>query len=264
MKVVILGCGPAGLMAAHGAIAGGADIVQILSKRRKSELFGAQYLHAPIPNAPLQDHVRITYTLDGNAADYRHKVYGPQWDGSVSPEDLIEPHSAWDIRATYDWLWETYQRYIADIDLAASDIGVLAESSDVVISTVPRPALCVRGHTFGSADVWAAGDAPERGIRIPYACDENTVRCNAEPVPLWYRLSNVFGYHTVEWPALGDTRMPIAASLVRKPTFHNCDCHPTVVHAGRYGRWEKGILSHTAYYDALNAVQYAVECEDAK
>ena len=262
MDVVIFGCGPAGLMAAHGAIAGGADTLRILSKKRKSELFGAQYLHAPIPGTALDsDSVMVNYLLMGDPDAYRAKIYGDTWDGTVSPEDLSEPHKAWDIRATYDWLWSEYEQYIDDRELTPANVDGRVERTapDVVISTIPRPALCQRGHTFGSADVYAAGDAPARGISIPYTCDDNMVLCNGNDSPHWYRLSNIFGHKTVEWPMSDDTRPPInGAAVVRKPTFHNCDCHPGFVYAGRYGRWEKGVLSHTAYVDAFEAVGAAV------
>lgn len=255
MRVLILGCGPAGLMAAHGAVKGGADSVQIISKKRKSELFGAQYLHAPIPEMPMGNHVRINYILEGDAQAYREKVYGRNWDGTVSPEDLTEPHSAWDIRAAYDWLWDQYGKYVVDMELSRAHT-VSTDSADVVISTIPRPVLCTQEHVFKSADVWAAGDAPSRGIAIPYVCEENTVICNGHRSPLWYRLSNVFGHKTIEWPMYGDLKPPVEnVSLVHKPTSHNCDCNPGIVYAGRYGRWEKGILSHTAYTTALNALE---------
>ena len=264
MDVVIFGCGPAGLMAAHGAIAGGADTLRIISKKRKSELFGAQYLHAPIPGAPHQDSVLVDYMLTGDPDAYRVKIYGETWDGMVSPEDLAESHNAWDIRATYDWLWDRYERNIADVELRPSEIKLFTDNADVVVSTIPRSALCMRGHTFGSADVLAAGDAPARGISIPYTCADNTVLCNGNEFPHWYRLSNIFGHKTVEWP-MSDVTPPVnGAAVVRKPTFHNCDCHPNLVYAGRYGRWEKGVLSHSAYQDALGAVEFAAEADKVK
>lgn len=261
MKVTILGCGPAGLMAAHGALETALDVadVDIISKARKSWMFGAQYLHEPIPGVPCGDPVTVSYRLQGDSRDYGRKVYGSMWDGSVSPEDLSAEHPAWDIRAAYNWLWDRYGFLIHDAVITPDIVSSLVESSDLVISTIPKDRLCVRGHVFGSADVWAAGDAPEQGIRIPYTCPRNTVLCNGEPSPRWYRLSNIYGYQTVEWPMSDDSPPISGAALVRKPTFNQCDCWPTIIHAGRYGRWEKGVLSHTAYWDARQAVTNLLE-----
>lgn len=260
MNVTILGCGPAGLMAAHGAVAAGASDLTIISKKRKSELFGAQYLHAPIPGIDCGDPVRVEYRLEGDPIDYRHKVYGRQWDGSTSPEDLAESHDAWDIRSTYDTLWSLYGGLVYDAELSPGLIANLADTAEVLISSVPRPLTCPRGHTFGSQEIIAAGDAPARGIKLPYKCEPNTVVCNADRDVSWYRMSNIFDHLTVEW-STASLRMapPIpTASVVQKPLFHNCDCLPNVHHVGRYGRWEKGVLSHSAYSDAFGIVERAM------
>jgi hypothetical protein len=257
MNVTILGCGPAGLMAAHGAAAAGATDLTIISKRRKSELFGAQYLHEPIPGIDVSDPVWVQYVLEGDPIDYRHKVYGQQWDGTTSPEDLSHEHHAWDIRQTYDALWDLYGGLVHDAELSAGIVANLAESADVMISSVPRPVLCPRGHTFGSQEIVAAGDAPSRGIKVPYKCPPNTVLCNGMHDVSWYRMSNIFDHMTVEWSMASLRMMPpvTTATTVHKPLFHNCDCLPSVHHVGRYGRWEKGVLSHTAFSDAYGVVE---------
>ena len=258
MLVTILGCGPAGLMAAHAAAEAGADI-NIVSKRRKSELFGAQYLHAPIPDITDGDPVRVEYRLEGDSFAYKQKVYGPLWDGSVSPDDLPGRHDAWDIRQTYDRLWDLYSHNIVDVNISGGLIAAWLNSKEVplIISSIPRPALCMRGHTFGSQDIIAAGDAPGRGIRIPYNAPPNTVICNGNENPSWYRLSNIFDHHTAEWSMASlRTAPPVAtAAVVKKPLFHNCDCLAEVIHVGRYGRWEKGVLSHEAFNDTYTAVE---------
>src|SRR4051812_38354175 len=109
MKIAVLGCGPAGMMAAAGAVEAALDYeggdIAIFSRKRKSELFGAQYLHKPIPWATPPKEVTVDYRIIGEPADYKRKVYGNGWLGAVSPEDLQEPHPGWDIRETYDNLW---------------------------------------------------------------------------------------------------------------------------------------------------------------
>ena len=54
MIVAILGCGPTGLVAAHACAMKHIPFV-IFSKKRKSFLFGSQYLHEPIPGV-IEEH----------------------------------------------------------------------------------------------------------------------------------------------------------------------------------------------------------------
>ncbi len=255
MKVTVFGCGPAGLISAHAVrmLEPEAQIT-ILSRKVKSPLYGAQYLHQPIPGMPEVPHTVVEYRLQGDADGYRQKVYGRLWDGKVSPEDLIGRHDAWDIRAAYDWLWGEYGDLIEHQEVEPWMFTMALDASDLVISSIPRPVTCMRGHTFGATQIKAAGEAPEIGIRLPYSCPESMVICNGDDNPSWYRLSRVFGRTTVEWPdAVG--RLPIgSAATVQKPTYHNCDCWPEVLHVGRYGRWEKGVLSHNAYNAVAGAL----------
>lgn len=264
MRVCVLGCGPAGLMAAHGALLAGAEDVRIISRKRKSELFGTQYLHAPIPGMTDRPAVDVRYTLRGDVEEYRRKVYGEDWTGKSSPEDLDEEHEAWDIRQTYNALWDTYGDYIIHEEMNKRWVeefmrGAPRAGFDLVISSIPRPLTCLESHVFPSTTVWAIGDAPERGQFVPMrdGIENNTVLCNGESEPSWYRLSKVFNYASVEWP--GRVKPPLdGVALVEKPLKTNCNCHDDddgIVFVGRYGRWEKGVLSHEAYQDAFAAVE---------
>lgn len=256
-KVLILGCGPAGLMAAHAASMAGYEPV-IISKKRKSEMFGAQYLHRPIPDTTDQQPFEVKYVLNGTAQAYREKVYGPAYRGFVSPEDLDEDHSGWDIRATYDILWQRYSGAIEHTPFS-NEVEVTAFINRVsnegtfhsVISTIPAPLLCTNNsHAFQAQKVYAIGDAPERGVFSPIMVDLNTVVCSGESDRSWYRAANILGYHTVEWP--GNKRIPLdGVTEVTKPLGHTCECLPYVHRMGRYGKWQKGVLSHESYFETF-------------
>lgn len=247
-------------MAAHAVAASGLEPV-IFSRKVRSPLYGAQYLHAPIPDATERDaHVGVDYLLRGHVEDYRRKVYGNQWDGSVSPEDLSDPHRAWDIRATYAALWLWYSDQIMDVEVDPASLNFLIDQHkpDIIINSIPLAALCHQGHTFRAQEVIAAGDAPELNINIGarFKCPPNSVICNGEDSPSWYRISNIFGHTTVEWP--GGINVPVpTASKVTKPTGHNCDCWPNLFNVGRYGTWTKGVLSHTAYNRTIERIESA-------
>lgn len=250
MKVAVLGCGPTGLIAAHAAAINGEE-VHIFSKARKSEMFGAQYLHMPIPGATPTDAKHIDYILYGDPDAYRRKVYGDDYNGTVSPEEYTGESEAWDIRATYDELWRMYAQYIHDVIIDPLALDEIMPDFDLVISSVPAPVLCrFHGmHAFHYKEIWALGDAPERGQSVPYDCPDNTVICNGNDSPSWYRMSKLFGYKTVEW---SNVKPPFPVAAARKPLYNNCDCFPEVMRVGRFGKWTKGVLTHHAYQEVMD------------
>lgn len=256
-NVVIFGCGPSGLFAAWAAEQAGAS-VRIISKKRRSELFGAQYLHQPIPGVETEER-EVEYQLLGSFDGYRQRVYGDNYLGPTSVDSLIGRQSAWDIRSTYDRLYTYFEDRITPVKTPINgegfasilESGVISHS-DIIINSIPLPAICLKPalHKFNSQRIWALGDAPERGQLVSMDCPKDKVLCNGEEQDSkhsWYRLSNVFGYTTVEWPSWHYPGVKVQAAEVRKPISTNCDCHPMVRMIGRFGKWEKGILSHQAY-----------------
>jgi hypothetical protein len=253
-RVLIFGCGPSGLLVAHAAAQAGWGVA-IVSVKRPSQLFGCQYLHAEIPDVPTGDPVDVTYKLTGTPLEYAEKVYGPDRPVlMVSPSTLVGTHPAWDIRKAYRWLWEAYSGYVVNEEVSAQEVPDIVKyyQPDLTLSTLPAPALCSDPtHRFDSVLCWAIGDAPELGQKTPYTTDPFTVLCDASKDRGYYRISNVFGYSTVEWP--GWRRKPPVDNVVgfHKPLRTDCDCLPEVVRAGRMGKWQKGVLAHETYQEAV-------------
>lgn len=255
-NVVILGCGPAALFAAHAVECAGMKPI-IASKKRKSEMFGAQYLHRPIPEVS-ELSFDVSYQLRGTAEGYKDKVYGLGYRGTVSPDELLGDHEGWDIRTAYDILWAHYQDSIEHTDFT-SPIEVASFIASIpaahFVSTIPAIALCANpNHGFSATRVWSIGDAPERGVFVPVEkAPMNTVICSGDRNDSWYRKSNILGYNTVEWP---DNKKPPfeGVSEVIKPTATNCNCLPQVHRAGRYGKFTKGVLSHEAFYETYYGI----------
>lgn len=238
MKVLILGCGPSGLMAANAAAMAGAEIT-ILSKRRKSHMNGAQYLHEPVMGMRQTPPFVINYKLDGTPEGYRYKVYGRGWDGTVSPEDMTASHLGWDIREAYDELWDIYSDYVQDWEATPAGIQSLVNKSeaDLIVSTIPAPLLCSQGHQFRSTRIYSTDKC-----WLPQG-EDNFVFCNGHDSPAWYRASRIQGWENTEWPA--HAKPPVTPLWeVVKPLSTNCDCFPMIMRAGRYGNWKKGVLSH--------------------
>lgn len=243
-------------MATHAAHLLGHEVM-VVSKKRKSEMYGAQYLHMPIPGMTENLGKDVDYILKGTAEEYRKKVYGNNPDFrrgmKVSPEDLETRHTAWDIRRTYDNLWDAYVDAVSDHDVNSDTVPYLLEAlkPDVTFSTVPAHLLCfdLGVHHFTYEEVYAIGDAPERGVFCPVSVEPQTIVCNGESSPAWYRAANVFNRKTAEWPV--NHKPPINdVSLIQKPLHTDCSCFPDVVRLGRYGKWQKGALSHEAFITA--------------
>jgi hypothetical protein len=253
-SAAILGCGPSGLFAAHALAQRGWEVT-VFSNKRRSEMFGAQYLHRAIPGLTNVSRGRMVhYELWGTVEQYRQKVYGRRSGISVSPESLLGAATAWDIREAYYNAWDLYKDAILNTpDINTSWIRTLVESREYheVISTIPAPFLCLDDtHQFDSQTVWAIGDAPERGVFCPVTeAKPFQIICNGTRDTGWYRNANVFGYRTAEWS--GESKPPIDdVSKMEKPLSTNCDCLPSVIRLGRYGEWRKGVLSHEAYEKA--------------
>lgn len=262
MKVAVLGCGPSGLFAAHAAYDLGHE-VQIFSKKRKSFMRGAQYLHRPIEgltNSPFKIDYRITGPIDG----YRDKVYGETAEVQVSPETLVGIHDAWDIREAYDYAWDLYEDLIVDsgdIDLYKL-ADILDHGFDEVISTIPRSLLCDRhgfDHIFNAQSVWSTDYVKDIGEFAYEPKPDNLVVCSGNPEDWWYRQSRIHGWENTEFPyhAKPNDRKLEEEGVqsvweVMKPISHNCTCLDGFVHVtpmGRYGAWEKGVLADSVYYD---------------
>jgi hypothetical protein len=259
MKIAIFGSGPSGLVAAHAALLQGIsfDKIDIFSHGKKSRLFGCQYLHAPIDGLPMSDPVTVKYRLEGSPEMYQRKVYGEEKiPRQVSPEELGNEHQAWDIRAAYDYLWTIWGSCIKKAIIASHEIHTpefkeFLQGYDVIISTIPKTEWCIDPrHDFKTSEIWAIGDAPELGIMVPQRpAEHNMVICNGLHDVGWYRLSNVFGYNTMEWP--GRRKPPVEGAVAwRKPISNTCDCWydlGKIEFIGRYGEWQKGVKVHDVF-----------------
>jgi len=260
MKVAILGCGPAGMLAAHAA--NGADVTIYATEAKPSLIYGAQYVHEAIPG--LTDEKtweEVSFAKVGNSGGYANKVYG-SYDAPCSWELFDGSVRAYPMLEVYQEAWRRYSPQIKERRIVSSDIAVLCDEYDLVFSSIPADRLCQNGrHQFSKTWIWSA-QAGYVGVR-------NLIVYSGRPGDDWYRASNLFGFPQIEFPGtvvpkkIGDQdfiwfenrRVPVYPGI--KPTVTNCDCHlnlPSFERIGRFGRWKKGILVTNAYHDALNAI----------
>lgn len=244
MTVAVLGCGPSGLLAAHAAVRAGVD-VQILSMYRPSPIGGAQFLHRAIPG--ITEDVpdgELDFIYVGDKEGYAKKVYGNPWsDTSWGTWEGKVP--VWNLRRAYAKLWALYEELIVDTKLDYDRVLSVSRSYEFVFSTVPLSKICIHPvqHVFMEQPVWIT----DEGIT-----GENSIVYNGLGMASWYRASSIFGSVSIEY-----SNPPLRESVrVVKPISNSCTCTPkNVVKLGRYGRWEKGVLTHHAYEGAENALQ---------
>lgn len=251
MKVAVLGCGPAGLLSAYAAELAGHKAF-IYSIKQKSDMPGAMYVHEAIPGI-MSSNVRrgyVHYEKLGDKQGYAKKVYGDpnapcSWDSF--PEGR---HEAWSMPDIYDILWEAYERRVTDIPISRAIVNSLSSTMDKVISTVPAPVLCQAGHNFPSSRVVI--DPQHRDV-----CEQLGDPCviyNGQEHLDYYRTSLIFGHGATEYPASARMLGSRGPNGV-KPLSTDCTCFPHVMRAGRFGKWEKGVLVHHAFREVLDALQ---------
>ncbi len=246
MIVAVIGCGPAGLAAAHAATGLGADVL-IYAPKNKTPQAGPLLIQRPIPgiNMTHPDGTIHQLVIGGSILEYRYKLYGDiniQING-----DILNPsYHAWDHRRTYNLLWELYADRIADGLVTPERLSYMAETYDLVVSTANAKKLCFSNHDFPSKTVAVSGE-----YSYPDQPD-NTIIFNAGDEFRWVRSSRVFGVPMTEWLT---EDAPYEARVITKPISTNCDCYPKVLRTGRFGKWKNETWVDTAYWDTYTAIE---------
>jgi hypothetical protein len=258
VRVAILGCGPAGLLSAYAAEQLGHN-VSIFSRRSPSQIFGAMYLHAPIPGISSEiPELEIQVSKLGTREGYALNVYGDA-AAPVSWDKFAEgPTPGWDLANVYDSLWKEYESRIYDVSLTSSSIRGIAKEYDITFSTVPIQNICDNWqHSFPSAKIWVI-HGPVKG--------KNMMVYNGLPptgVPSWYRYSLIRDYQSWEFSSRHPSNYLEAQRVAEglqvsegfKPLYTDCDCHPEIVRLGRFGKWNKNVFTHHAYREVTDALQ---------
>jgi len=261
MDIAILGCGPAGLLAAEAVVQNGYQPV-IFSKKVKSQMFGAMFLHAPIDQVtPLEPELDITIIKTGTREGYAKNVYGDpdhpvSWD--VIPDEKMP---GWDLREAYDKLWDRYHHVIHDREIGAEDLIDIQDSFPIVYSSIPARSICRCEHEFKKQDIWVVhGDGSDHLIEL--VNDLDLMYYNGYPPDGsvddtigfdWYRYSQINQYQCWEHSKepIGWNQEWYKLDRGEKPISTDCICWPRLRRIGRFGRWQKGQLTHHAYHQVF-------------
>jgi len=257
VRVAILGCGPAGLIAAHSAVTAGHDVT-VISHKRRSPTFGAMFLHEPIPDiSPKNPEMEIEVTKTGTREGYAEKVYGDpnvpvSWDRFNGG-----PTSAWSLRYAYGKLWDLYSDLIQDLPLTPQTVSQIV-GYDMIFSTIPATALCLDWrHKFDKVTIMV--------IHTPTKREGNSMWYNGSifnGAPKWYRYSCINSYESWEFSKSLAPEVVRTEEIARglrinqgiKPLRTTCDCHPEIVRLGRFGKWDKNVFTHHGYQEVRDAL----------
>ena len=241
--VAIVGCGPAGLLAAHAVERAGHTPVVYSLARKPSPVSGGVFIHQPMPGLHGREpdgQVRLRKLGEGRW--YARKVYGAV-DAPTSWDRLREGNmAAWALRPLYDRLWAMYEDVVVEQAVDGAVAAELAASYRLVLNTAPLPSLCVEEHDFPERQVWWVDKAPS-WVR------PNEMVYNGRPEPPWFRSSVVFGVEITEFGI-----EVLRSRPGRKVLPTNCTCHPRIKRIGRWGTWTPGVLLHHAYWGAVEAM----------
>lgn len=252
MKVAILGCGPAGMIAAHSLESNDVlrDNIDIFDKDPSpNPIQGAQFLHKPI----VHDHINgeapdgiIHVAKIGTKECYAEKVYGDSTImTSFGSSAAVIP--AWSLDRVYERLWEEFNHRIEELEI---NPDVLREDIiphyDLVLSSIPPDTYCTNpAHDFHAVEIMISD--PVDTIEI-----ENFILYNGRSGDLWYRASNIFGHSWFEYGTDymrnhdGRSIVDWSNRIGYKPTGTTCDClvGPKFSRIGRFGRWDRSVLLH--------------------
>jgi hypothetical protein len=252
MKVAVIGCGPAGLAAAHAAYGLGAEVT-IYSPGERSPQKGPLVLQRPIPAITLDhpDGYIRQLVIGGSILDYRYKLYGDINIGING--DILEPgYHCWNHIAAYDAMWAIYMqgkrvRRITGM-MHGTALQLLHEHFDLVVNTAPLNRLCIdpaHEFKFKSVEITLQRSYPDQ--------PPDTTIFNAGQEFRWVRSAWLLGNECTEWlPGMAPEELD--PFVIRKPISHTCNCFQRVLGTGRFGAWHNQTWVDTAYYDTRSAL----------
>lgn len=248
-SIAIIGCGPAGLLAAHAAVLGDLDPHMYSAEVKPSPNAKAVFLHRPIPDISSRTpDGLISFEKRGTAEGYAQKVYGSRDAPTSWGKFRAGAVPAWALAPAYEALWHLYRGTVRELVADPASVAGLVEDYPLVINTAPAYYLCHANHNFPTRDIWIR-DGAQVGVR------SNSMVYSGSPLDGWYRSADLFGVESTEFGhPVRNARHGI------KVLESDCDCFPEVVRAGRWGTWRPGVLIHHAFeVAALNVANFNAE-----
>jgi hypothetical protein len=153
-EVAVIGCGPAGLLAAHAVALEGHTPVVFSKEAIKSPNARATFLQAPIPDLTSQEpDSTVRIGTIGSAEGYAQKVYGdPSRRTSWSRYSQERERGAWALAPVYADLWDLYQGSVREVEVTYGIASAIKEDHRLVINA---PRSSGRSSRSTSTGRWA-------------------------------------------------------------------------------------------------------------
>lgn len=251
-SIVIVGCGPAGLLSAWAAEQHGLHPIILGGKEpTKSVIQGAQYLHSAIPGLTSPEEAfTVRYKKVGNAKQYVHKVYQKNIPTSLSSWwKFSMEHEAYPLHEVYDRLWEHFKGGIQATAFNASMAPAYKKMTGRnVICSAPLPSIVNTEFDFQTETVVVVSGECEEDVGY------NEIVYYGDTEHRAYRSSNILGHKSIEYPG---HEILTGGVYVTKP-LRAVGTRPDGVDlVGRYGRWRKGVLVDDAYTETVEYIKRA-------
>jgi hypothetical protein len=251
MRIAIVGSGPSGMLAAHGASNCG-HYVDIFDRdpdqsRRNSGVF---FLHEDCDLAleplTIRQVVLGNYgmTSDQMAQAYGQKVYGQLGIQKLSIMTAMRKPviTGFSSGPAIQRLWDLYGNQVQVQSFSKLiELDDLLKEYDKIISTIPAY-IWFPSFTFNNREVFIRhSEAPKHENFVFYTVNHHTP---------WYRCSAIDGTFTMEYDYGVETEEKSGYGL-RKVTKVIGKAElpeiPNVLFTGRFGCWDKSFLSHRVY-----------------
>ena len=246
MKVAILGSGISGLLAAWACQSSDVDYEVYSTDAAPPKPFGFTFLHSPcgIPLQP-QTLIQIVVPPDVSVEEaskfYSKKVYGTNVIGSSLPYVFANPEiEIYNMSEAVKFLWNATHRKrktFRDLD----EVIRFSEGFDVTFSTIPIDRLDHDTHYF-----FVESFVEIRKFDAP--C-HNVVFYNGGVNAVAYRWGHLFGQYFEEKRERPGTPVRKVAFVKNMPEVPS-----NLILCGRYGAWDKSILSHNVYDMVLEKI----------
>lgn len=108
-EVAIIGCGPAGLLAAHAAVLCDYAPTVLAARVEPSPTAPAVFIHRPIPDlCSAEPDAVVRFVKRGTSHGYAQKVYGDPEHPTSWEKFGAEAMPAWALAPVYGELWHLY------------------------------------------------------------------------------------------------------------------------------------------------------------
>jgi len=182
---------------------------------------------------------------------YSLKIYGvDNIDNSVGKlVQNIQKRVIWNLNEAIDILWAKYKSKIKLREInCLSDLRAISDSFKIVFSSIP---LDVFFHLSDNSESLEAKTAYVTLFKSEVNLSQK-VYYDVDPSSIVYRMGNMFGTFFIESTEPLSFGSPILIKKVEPSNISYGDLFPdNITLIGRYGSWNKEVLAHHAYYEAI-------------